>query len=228
MIKAKKYRNIFVILVLSVGVPVVAAGEAGAVLTNPSFETGDFTGWTFDNGGTGGDAVLCAGDTFFRGASDGSCSLLLNGGDTVPDAVLSQTFATLPGAGYELSFDLGAFADTTRSVDASVRVELFDGGTLLAGFPVTATDSTATSDPFGSGQFTTFVAPFAATGAAAELRVTDIAGNGGSAFDTLLDNFAVNLVSVPIPVPAPAGLWLFVGGLGLMAAFGRRRRRALP
>lgn len=228
MIGRRKNRKLFPVLALSVIIAALAAGEAGAVLTNPSFETGDFTGWTFDDGGTGGDAVLCAGDSFFRGASDGSCSLLLNGGDAVPDAVLSQTFATLPGAGYELSFDLGAFADTTRSVDASVRVELFDGGTPLAGFPVTATDFTATTDPFGPGQFTTFVALFGATGAATELRVTDIAGSGGSAFDTLLDNFAVDLVSAPIPVPAPAGLWLFTGGLGLMAAFGRRRRRALP
>lgn len=71
-------------------------------LVNGSFES-DYTGWT----ASGNQSVQSTG---IYVATDGSKLVAFNGGDTTPNGVLSQTFATTAGQTYTLTFDAGVLA----------------------------------------------------------------------------------------------------------------------
>lgn len=210
----------------------VAMPLAAQAFTNPSFETGDLTGWILmDPNGEDGDSVICTGGSaFFGGASEGSCALQLNGGIPVPDAILEQSLVTIPGGRYELSFDIGKYSQATVTGTASVLVELFDGAVLLDSFPQVAADSIdggSPGVPMSPGDFVRFSTTFVALGDFTELRITDQSTNGGTGFDTMLDNFALQLVAEPAPVPAmhPIALYVLLPGLLVGAALLVRQRR---
>src|ERR1039458_5451365 len=98
------------------------------LLTNGSFETGDFTGWNQTcspacgypyNGVTSG--------AFYQvsGAEDGSYYAWL--GDTLPGGSLSQSFATTVGTHYTFSFWINGEGDNPSALSA-----YWDGNTVLS------------------------------------------------------------------------------------------------
>ena len=90
-------------MVVTIGLAVGISGPAQAVnlVTNGSFESGDFTGWTLA-GNTGFTGVECPG-VGFAGPGDGACDAFL--GPVGSNGTISQTLATLPGRLYSINFD---------------------------------------------------------------------------------------------------------------------------
>ena len=90
-------------MVAAMGFAVGISGPAHAVelVTNGSFETGDFTGWTL-TGNTGFTGVACPGAPF-AGPGDGNCDAFL--GPVGAQGTLSQVLNTIPGRFYSINFD---------------------------------------------------------------------------------------------------------------------------
>ena len=111
-------------IVAAMGFGVGISGPAHAVelVTNGSFETGDFTGWTL-TGNTGFTAVECPGAPF-AGPGDGNCDAFL--GPVGSNGTISQTLATTPGRFYSINFDFQPDGGTTSLFSAT-----FGGTTLL-------------------------------------------------------------------------------------------------
>jgi len=101
----------------------LAVGTAQAnIVTNGSFESGDFSGWTLA-GNTGFTGVECPG-VGFAGPGDGACDAFL--GPVGSNGTLSQNLATLPGRLYSINFDFQPDGGTTSLFSAT-----FGGTTLL-------------------------------------------------------------------------------------------------
>jgi major type 1 subunit fimbrin (pilin) len=89
-------------------------------ITNGSFEQG-FSGWS----GTGVADVM----PYF--STDGTNSARLNASDSTPNAVLAQTFPTVPGERYALQFDYGSWHASSSS-EQRLSVAVSGGATLLS------------------------------------------------------------------------------------------------
>ena len=85
-----------------------------AILLNGSFEAG-LSNWN----PTGNLAVQSSAS---YAATDGSSLVVFNGGQTTPNGVLSQTFATMAGQSYTLTFDMGVLAYNTNPQTLQVTV----------------------------------------------------------------------------------------------------------
>jgi len=100
--------------VLLVGAPMAFAGPN--LLTNGSFETADFTGWT--TGGNFIDTFVVSGPfSHYSSAEDGQFYAVL--GPVGSDGTLSQTFATTVGAHYTFSFWFASVGDNPSDFTAS-------------------------------------------------------------------------------------------------------------
>jgi len=217
----------FALPALAIGLALAVSSPARAnLLSNGSFESGAFvnqgndtmsppvgstviTGWTVVT-----DTTAWIGPTnpFGLHANDGSFFLDLTNYQTgAPFAGMQQTIATIPGAVYALSFDLGS--------------------STFWGRPDSLTASAA-----GSSQ--TFAAPstggtnndwqhetmnFTATGATTTVTLQ---GTTGIAYIGL-DNASVDLVSLPPvgAVPEPETWALLLAGFGAIGLVARRRGR---
>jgi hypothetical protein len=194
------------------------------LLVNGSFESGAFvnqgndtmsppvgstviTGWTVAT-----DVIAWIGPTnpFGLTASDGSFFLdLTNYQAGPPFGGVTQTIATVPGAVYSLSFDLGSstFWGRPDALTASAA-----GTSMTFTAPSTGTNNDWQHETMG----------FTATGAA-----TTITLQGTTGINYIgLDNASVDLVSLPVgAVPEPETWALLLGGLAAVGGVARRRTR---
>jgi VCBS repeat-containing protein len=92
------------------------------LIVNGSFES-DFSGWI-----TSGNQMIAKDAPY--AATDGTQLVAFNGGNQAPTAVLSQSFATVPGATYTLEFDAGVLAYNLSAQNLVVSVS--GGGVLLS------------------------------------------------------------------------------------------------
>ncbi len=193
----------------------VTAGSAQAnLIVNGDFETGVAAPWIF----SGNVAVTgpASADFWFGGGStaqNGNFAAVFNAGDTTPNGVISQTFATVVGEIYAVQFDYGASQGGTQTIIASILGS--DGTTVLPG-------GGAFADANPPPVLDTHNFSFTADGNQATLRFTDSAANQTISLDGILDNVSVDGAVRAVPEPATLAL-LAIGLAGL--GFSRRRRR---
>jgi choice-of-anchor C domain-containing protein len=190
-----------------VGVMGLAATEGfGQTLVNGSFEQPDIvtfqvvlsgspflTGWTI-----GGITIDLADENngfVFGRAFDGNQYVDLDG--TPGPGILTQTFPTVPGAAYSVSF---AYSNNyTLGAAASAMMRVFDGNTNLVG-PNIVTHGTAASCNL---DWTVFAGTFTATSTSAMIEFVSL--SAGSNAGILIDDVAVYPLNDP-PVPCPADI----------------------
>ena len=181
-----------------------AANAATNLVTNGSFETGDFSGWTQSGNTT---ANFVAGSFLFGlvipTPADGNYQALVGPGYT--PGYLSQTLATTVGKTYELSFDLANLAGaSSANFAATIGGETLYSRTSAPVFPYTEIkeDFTATSNS----------------------TVLNFAFRQDPSY-WALDNVQVTAVSSPVPETSTWAMML-VGFAGLGFAGYRRNKSA--
>jgi hypothetical protein len=180
---------------LAVSMAAVSAGAA-ELLTNGSFETGDFSGWSW-TGNTGETQITCGG-----GAEAGSCYVLE--GPVGSAGVLSQTFTDNPGDTLTIS---GWISGVNQGPS---QVAYYLDGTLLFD----------TADPVPAGGWTNYTVTATATGT----DTFSVSFYNDPSFDKL-DNFSVASTAAAVPEPASWAL-MIGGFFGLGATLRGARRRA--
>jgi hypothetical protein len=181
------------VAVLLVGAPTAFATN---LLTNGSFENGDFSSWT-----TGGNfeftQVVSGSYYVYTGAQDGQFYATM--GPTSSDGTLSQSFSDTAGKHYTFSFWMASVGDDPSDFSA------YWNGTQVFG----------QTDPNTGGVWTQF--SFQETGSGSDS--ISFAFRDDPAY-IALDNVSV---SAPTTTPEPSSLLLL--GSGLLAVGGVIRRK---
>lgn len=156
---------------------------------NGGFESG-LTGWTQSG------FLSAAASQLYR-PSEGSKLVVFNWGQTTPNGKLEQTFSTIPGRTYVLSFDLGVLA--FRNNEQRLNVSVTGNGQLLS------QTLSILGQPNGSTKWEPRSLTFVADSATATLLFHDVSA---STLDTdlLLDNVRVTSQggsTTPPPPPPP-------------------------
>lgn len=200
-------------MILALAALALPATANAAPFINGSFETGPSTGVfvgltagsTAINGWVVGGAGIDYIGTYWN-ASNGARSIDLSGNG--PGSI-SQTFDTIVGALYNVTFDLAGNGD--GGPGQKTATVLASGGTL-------GTFSTPSS-PKPNLTYTPYTYTFTATGSATTLT---FASATNTAFGPVLDN-----VSVTAAVPEPATWAMMMLGFGAMGSVLRRRKRSV-
>jgi uncharacterized protein DUF642 len=196
----------FTVLFLAMAFRLPAGTSGPLPFSNGSFETGDFTDWN-----NNGHIIVSSAD----GAEQGNYSAIFNTSDSTPNGLLSQTFATVSGTQYLLTFYYGDNGSSGQSQNLDVLVSGI--GTLLS---QTANSGNANS---GTTIFTQINYNFTANSASTTLQFTDDSANVTGSHDGVLDNVQVTAV------PEANAAWTGFGAL-LLAVLSKRRfwRRSQP
>lgn len=166
------------------------------LLTNGSFENA--TGGSPDNWNPSGNLQVISG----QGETDGVRALAFSFNNVPSTGVIFQSFTTVVGTQYNLTFDFGKYSVNQPLQQASLDVDVFDGAgfagtqlldqTVIDLTPGTGDpDSTDSADVYSSFQFN-----FSALSTTSTLRFTDVsdAQAAGGGFDAMLDNVSVTAV----------------------------------
>jgi len=150
--------------------------QGANLISNGSFESGDFTSWTL----TGNASVENTVPT-----EQGSYACVLNPGSSLPNAILGQQFSVNAGQPYELIFSYGCSIKTnSQSIVASI---VDDTGNYLV-------YSQHFVNPGNSTGYHTYTSIFVPTTPVMTLNFQDTSSAGTNA-DGLLDN--VEVIAVP-------------------------------
>ncbi|HLI64669.1 MAG TPA: PEP-CTERM sorting domain-containing protein [Terriglobales bacterium] len=118
-----RVRTLLVIAALVIFVSVAPTTFAQNLLTNGSFETGDFTGWT--TGGNFEDTEVVTGAFYqYSGAENGNYYAVM--GPVGSPGTLSQSFSDVAGQQYTFSFWFASVGDNPSSFTA-----MWDGTQVL-------------------------------------------------------------------------------------------------
>ncbi len=159
----------------------------GGTLNNPSFESG-LTGWT-----AGGSPGAVATDSTLTG-TNGTTLAKFNASNTPNDGTLSQTFATLSGATYSVTFDQGVLSYNTQNQIIQVQLANASGGVLAS------QNFTLKGVSNGGINWATRSLSFTANSTSTTLTFRDVS-NTGAGLDMLLDH--VRLVKISDPGVGP-------------------------
>ena len=195
--------------------PGIALPAAASTITNGGFETGDFTGWVTSPSPPGSVLIVTAasfGPPVNNRVHDGTYAVTFGAVDT-GGGVLSQTFSTIPGTTYNLSFWYGTTAYNSYPQSLTTEVLPSAGAVPLLN---QTTQFNTNGDPTSQWMFLTF--QFVADGSQATIRFADISGITAWA-DGMIDTVSID------PTPLPAALPLFATGLGALGLLGWRRKR---
>lgn len=200
--------NSLILRLASLGCGALLAASAHAnLVTNGDFETGTFTGWTVTNAASNSD--ISVQNTFPHG---GTFYARFGASDTTFDTI-SQTFATVVGASYTVSYWLRTDKLLAGSIDDAFQFN-WDGGAI---------EDTLTN--LGDTPYTLHTATRVASSATTTIS---FAARNPPGYDRL-DDVSVDFLSGPPPVgadvPEPATLAL-VGLAGALACASRRRKTA--
>jgi hypothetical protein len=156
--------------------------NAASLVQNGGFESG-LTGWTAE-----GNLDVLTGNFSCCQPSEGESFISFNGGNQLPNGILSQVFNTIADSIYLLSFDLAKGGLGVGA--AALEVSLNGSSPLL--FEIASLEEGGNPGSYSSFQYL-----FTADSDITTLSFFDVSSNAGAAFDTLLDN--VSLVpTVPI------------------------------
>jgi len=151
-----------------------AVYQSSPAFANGSFES-NLNSWT-----TSGNQVIVSGSPYT--ATHGTKLLRYNGGQTTPNGVTTQTFATIPGQTYTLRYDVGAHGANTSAQRLQVTVQ----GIATHLTHVASVNGLANGTVRWVGQTHTFTADSINT----TLRFEDVSTTTNS-IDLLLDNVRI-------------------------------------
>jgi hypothetical protein len=176
------------------------------LVTNPGFETGDFSGWNFYT--SQGSTVVSSHFAAHTGL------YYANFGDfTYLPGNISQSLSTTPGQEYQLDFYL---ANIGEGVNAGPNQFIVSEGT----------DVLADLIDIPTQPYTDYTYEFVATGASTDLRFA----GGDNPFALFLDDVSVVAItsSSAVSTPEPGSIAMLVGcGIAGAGFAARRRKRAL-
>ncbi len=183
----------------------VSAPKAFAqnLLTNGSFETGDFTGWS--TGGNFEDTEVVSGPFYvYTGAQDGNFYAVL--GPVGSDGTIGQSFSDHAGTQYTFSFWLNAVGDNPSDFSA-----FWNGTSVLS-----------LTNPTTNGTWTQF--SFTETGTGSDS--ISFAFRDDPAY-IALDNVSVSSSSSTTgSTPEPSSFLLLGSGVVALGGFVRRKLRS--
>ncbi len=143
---------------------------------------------------------------------DGAWVAVFNGADLAPSGLLSQSFQTIPGATYQLTYSVGRGGDGGGSIGILAQAAVGQGGGVLA-------EQTITIGSLGWAPVATL--EFTALTSESLIRFLDVSDSTLSV-DLVLDAVSVNLTAVPEPSEYALGAGMALVGFG---AWQRRQRQ---
>ncbi|MBB5987561.1 choice-of-anchor C family PEP-CTERM protein [Sphingobium lignivorans] len=221
------------LMIAMLGATMLAGAAQAAPFTNGSFEDIDAPVNSYRNYSAGSNL---GGWTVFTGAVD-----LIHGGYLNPDFVasdginsidmngstgqvggISQSFDTLAGGTYTVTFDMNANVYDGFIGMKNLLVE-------VAGFSQEFGYDTSLHPIGQGGPWTTHSFDFVALSSSSTLSFLSTYTGGGRVYGALLDNVRVTHLdgSVPGAVPEPASWAMMIGGFALAGSTLRRRRTAV-
>ncbi len=182
------------------------AAASATILVNGDFQAASITtGWTVSgdvNLGSGPIYNPCCGVT---GGVPGNLFAAFGGGNVTSTNAISQSFATVLGKAYTVSFQYGALGGGSQAITFK-----------LTGLSDTVLTPTANNDL--NTTFATYTTSFVGSGSPATIEFSNASFADG--IDPIVDNVSV------VAVPEPASWALMVIGFG-MIGFAMRRRIAV-